>query len=65
VSSAFLQTIAQERQQHAELTLEDFGTHLFQHRIYRGKGRKDGEEKPASKSLLHKWLKEAAALGLL
>ena len=65
VSQEFLQTIAQECQRHPELTLEEFGMHLFQHRLYRGKGRKDGKEKPASKSLLHKWLREAAEQGLL
>ncbi len=65
VPVAFLQTIAQERRQHPDLTLEEFGTHLFRQKIYRSKGRKDGMEKPASKSLLHKWLREASEQSLL
>jgi hypothetical protein len=64
VSPELLRTIAQARQHHAELTLEAFGEHLFQQRIYRSRGR-DGTAKPASKSLIHKWLAEARAAGLL
>jgi hypothetical protein len=64
VSPEFLAAIARERQQHAELTLEAFGEHLFRQRIYRGTGQ-DGKAKPASKSLIHKWLAEAREAGLL
>lgn len=65
VAHKFLQRLAQERQQHADFTLQEFSEYLFQEGIYRGKGRKTGEEKPASKSLMFKWLREATAQGLL
>ena len=61
---ATLRAIAATRQQHPELTHRDFATHLFTSDIYRSTGR-NGVPVPPSTSLIHRWLKEALAAGLL
>lgn len=61
---ATLRAIAAARQQHPELTHRDFAAHLFTSDIYRSTGR-NGVPVPPSTSLIHRWLKEALAAGLL
>ena len=61
---AILRAIAMERQQHPTLTHRAFAGHLFERGVYRSTGR-DGVPVPPSTSLIHRWLKEAQAAGLL
>ena len=61
---ATLRAIAAARQQRPELTHRDFAAHLFTSDIYRSTGR-NGVPVPPSTSLIHRWLKEALAAGLL
>jgi hypothetical protein len=61
---ATLRAIAAARPQHPELTHRDFAAHLFTSDIYRSTGR-NGVPVPPSTSLIHRWLKEALAAGLL
>jgi Arc/MetJ-type ribon-helix-helix transcriptional regulator len=61
---ATLRAIAAARQQHPELTHRDFAAYLFTSDIYRSTGR-NGVPVPPSTSLIHRWLKEALAAGLL
>jgi len=59
-----LQAIAAARQHQPTLTYRAFAQHLFETGIYRSQGR-GGSEGPASNSLIHRWLQEARAAGLL
>jgi len=64
ISHETLEAIAATRKQPPEVSLRVFGAHLFTTGIYRAVG-KDGEAKPASVSLLHRWLGEAREAGML
>jgi hypothetical protein len=59
-----LRAIATARQQQPQLTHRAFAQYLYETGIYRSQGRGGGEA-PASTSLIHRWLQEARAAGLL
>jgi hypothetical protein len=58
--------IAEERAkfQYSRLTLDEFAQHLFDAGIYRAKSE-TGEERPAHRGNLQKWLAKAEQAGML
>jgi len=59
-----LERVAAERRQHPAMPLKVFAEHLYTKNIYRAHG-KNGEDQPAAKGFLYRWLKEAKEAGLL
>jgi hypothetical protein len=64
IAEPTLRAIVAERHQYPDMPLRAFCRHLYETGVYRAEG-KQGEAKPPSVSLIHRWLGEAKEAGLL